>query len=77
MYICHCNALTDADVRRATEGGACRLREIYAAAGCRAQCGNCTGTMLCLLRSLIGRVEEPLAGAAPSGLAIGAVAGQQ
>jgi bacterioferritin-associated ferredoxin len=49
MYICHCNALTDADLRRATEGAG-RLAEVYHTCGCRAQCGNCAPTVLGILR---------------------------
>ncbi|MGE0415356.1 MAG: bacterioferritin-associated ferredoxin [Acetobacteraceae bacterium] len=50
MYICLCNAMTDADIRRAIANGARRPREVYEAAGCQAQCGGCTPTILDLLR---------------------------
>ena len=50
MYLCLCNALTDTDVRHAVQEGACRPREVYAACGCRAQCGGCTRTILGMVR---------------------------
>ena len=50
MYICLCNALTEAKVKQAVRDGAHRPREVYAAAGCRAQCGGCTGTVLGIIR---------------------------
>ncbi len=52
MYICLCNAITDADVHRAASVGARRPRDVYEAAGCQAQCGGCTVTILNLLRGL-------------------------
>jgi bacterioferritin-associated ferredoxin len=66
VYICLCNALTEAKVREAACDGARRPGEVYAACGGRAQCGTCTGTILCLLRKLAAPVEatgEMLAGA--------------
>ena len=41
MYVCLCNALTDADIERAMSEGAEAAREIYAASGGRARCGSC------------------------------------
>jgi bacterioferritin-associated ferredoxin len=57
VYICLCNALTEARVRDAASEGARRPGEIYAACGGRAQCGTCTSTILCLLRKLTASVE--------------------
>jgi bacterioferritin-associated ferredoxin len=59
VYICLCNALTEAKVRDAASEGARRPGEIYAACGGRAQCGTCTSTILCLLRKLTAPVEAP------------------
>jgi len=53
VYICHCNALTDHHVRQAVDGGARRTAEVYRAAGCKAQCGGCTRSVLCMLREFI------------------------
>jgi bacterioferritin-associated ferredoxin len=50
MYICLCNGLSDAQVGQAIRDGARRPRDIYAACGCRAQCGGCTRTILGVIR---------------------------
>jgi bacterioferritin-associated ferredoxin len=50
MYLCSCNALNDAQIGDAVREGARRPREVYAALGCRAQCGRCTGTVLRMIR---------------------------
>lgn len=51
MYVCLCNALTDRQVKAAAEAaGTTKPSEVYAACGCRAQCGNCIKRMLHLIR---------------------------
>ncbi len=51
MYVCICNALTDRTLREAAaEIGSTRPRDIYAACGCRAQCGRCVKAVLALAR---------------------------
>ncbi|GAB3594745.1 (2Fe-2S)-binding protein [Acetobacter peroxydans] len=50
MVVCSCNRLTHVDVETAVAGGATHPREVYAARGCRAQCGNCVQGVVCLLR---------------------------
>lgn len=50
MFVCLCNALDDRQVRQAVRDGAHRPREVYAACGCRAQCGGCTKTVLGIIR---------------------------
>ena len=51
MYICICNALTTRHVKQAIdEAGSVRPAEVYAACGCRAQCGSCVKKLLSLLR---------------------------
>jgi bacterioferritin-associated ferredoxin len=49
MYVCLCNALTDAQLRTAAAGAA-RVRDVYAGCCCQAQCGCCTATVLSILR---------------------------
>ncbi|MGK7862979.1 (2Fe-2S)-binding protein [Falsiroseomonas sp. E2-1-a4] len=51
MYICICNALTDKQIAAALASGADRPHDVYAACGCRAQCGGCTGTILSMVRA--------------------------
>jgi bacterioferritin-associated ferredoxin len=65
MYVCHCNALTDRDVSQAISEGATRPGEVYAACNCRAQCGVCTRTVLCLMREMLGAPDERLTLATP------------
>ena len=51
VYICLCNALTDRQVKQAaTAAGSTRPSSVYAACGCRAQCGQCVKALLDLLR---------------------------
>lgn len=58
MYVCLCNALTDRQVKAAAEAAnTTRPSEVYAACGCRAQCGNCIKRLLHLIRG-----EETTAG---------------
>jgi bacterioferritin-associated ferredoxin len=50
MYVCHCHALSDVRIGHAVRAGAERPRDVYAACGCRAQCGGCTKTILGIIR---------------------------
>ena len=59
MYVCLCNGLTDCQVRRAVEGGACRPREVYGACGCRAQCGTCVRMILAAIRDAAAAEPAP------------------
>lgn len=51
MYICLCNGLTDTQIAAVVAAGATRPKEVYCACGGRAQCGNCTATILSIIRS--------------------------
>ncbi len=55
-WVCLCNGITDEDVARAVCGGARRPKDVYAACGCRAQCGKCTREILSLIRVLPTRM---------------------
>jgi bacterioferritin-associated ferredoxin len=50
VIVCLCNALTDTQLCDAVAKGSCRPREVYAACGCKAQCGACTCTILAMIR---------------------------
>jgi bacterioferritin-associated ferredoxin len=64
LYICLCNALTDRRLKQAASAtGSARPAEIYAACGCRAQCGQCVQAVLDLLRDHASRTPEQLQGA--------------
>jgi bacterioferritin-associated ferredoxin len=45
MIVCSCNRLTDTHVAEAICAGAAAPAEIYAACGCRPNCGRCAATM--------------------------------
>lgn len=62
MYVCLCNGLTDQQVKDAASRGACRLRELYGACGCAAQCGNCAKTMLSIMREMTPAEAQAAAG---------------
>lgn len=61
VYLCLCNAISDAQVAQAVRDGASRPRDIYARCGCRAQCGCCTAAILGALRGLFAAVPAALA----------------
>lgn len=51
MIVCHCNVLTDRQIRDAISNGARRPSDTYAACGCRVQCGACVAEMRDLIRA--------------------------
>jgi bacterioferritin-associated ferredoxin len=60
MYVCLCNALTDHHVKQAaTSTGTTKPSSIYAACGCRAQCGQCVKALVSLLRGGDSAMPEP------------------
>jgi bacterioferritin-associated ferredoxin len=64
MYVCLCNALTDQTLRQAAvASGSTRPGEVYAACGCRAQCGQCVRAILALLRDQVAEAEPQFEGA--------------
>ena len=59
MYVCLCNALTDRQVKQAAaNAGTTKMSSVYAACGCRAQCGQCVKTLVTLLRGMDCLVPE-------------------
>jgi bacterioferritin-associated ferredoxin len=50
VYVCLCNALTDRQIKQAAAAGLTKPSSVYAACGCRAQCGQCARVVLDLLR---------------------------
>jgi len=41
MYICVCNAVTDADIRKAVDHGVRHMKQLSQATGCGTTCGCC------------------------------------
>ncbi len=68
MYVCLCNALTEADVHSATREGAARPAEVFAACRCRAQCGVCVRS-ICNLLGLGATLSDTCETAAAMGVA--------
>jgi len=63
VYVCLCNALTDRQVKQAAaDAGTTKPSSVYAACGCRAQCGQCVRALVALLRGE-NRLLPELAGA--------------
>jgi len=62
VYICLCNGLTDTQIATVVAAGADRPKAVYAACGCRAQCGGCTRTILATIREAAARTPGPFGG---------------
>jgi len=61
VYVCLCNALTDRQVKQAAAtAGSTKPSTVYAACGCRAQCGQCVKALVALLRVQDSAVPELL-----------------
>ncbi len=60
MYVCICNGLTDKRIEAAIAAGASRTHDVYSACDCKAQCGTCTSSILCMLRAGQNDVENAL-----------------
>jgi bacterioferritin-associated ferredoxin len=41
MFVCHCRAVTDAEIREAIGAGACDLEEVGRRCGAGVTCGGC------------------------------------
>ena len=41
MFVCHCRALTDGEIREVITGGACDLDEVGDRCGAGVTCGGC------------------------------------
>lgn len=64
VYLCLCNALTDQHLADALADPATRrTSDVYAACGCRAQCGGCVKTVVGLLRDKLALADTMLVGA--------------
>jgi bacterioferritin-associated ferredoxin len=57
VIVCHCNATTDREIRRAVRNGAGSLREVSRACGAARGCGGCAETVLAIISSELGARE--------------------
>jgi bacterioferritin-associated ferredoxin len=61
VYICLCNALTDRRLKQVmADGASATPAEVYAACGCRAQCGRCVRAVIDMLRDQVPSPETGL-----------------
>jgi bacterioferritin-associated ferredoxin len=51
VYVCICNALSEASIRDKAEAGARSVREVYNALGVRPQCGKCIPVIRDMVRA--------------------------
>jgi len=49
MYVCLCLGVSDRDLRRAVEAGACSAAEVMACTGAGTRCGACRPTVATLV----------------------------
>ncbi|MGH9118896.1 MAG: (2Fe-2S)-binding protein [Acidimicrobiales bacterium] len=59
MYICHCNAVTDASIRSAIDGGARTIDEVSARCRAGTGCGGCWPALFELLEKGLDLDERP------------------
>jgi bacterioferritin-associated ferredoxin len=59
LYVCLCNALTDRMLTQASSAiGSTRPGQVYAACGCRLQCGQCVRAVAKLLQDHAERAAD-------------------
>jgi bacterioferritin-associated ferredoxin len=73
VFVCHCRAVTDGEIREAISAGACDLEEVGRRCGAGTTCGGCCPLIQELLAqhadggpgaSSLGPRSEPLAASA-------------
>jgi bacterioferritin-associated ferredoxin len=67
MFVCHCRAVTDGEIREAIQAGACDLDEVGRTCGAGITCGGCCPLIQELLAEhaqRAGRAEPALAATA-------------
>ncbi|HET8602204.1 MAG TPA: (2Fe-2S)-binding protein [Segeticoccus sp.] len=62
MIICHCEVVTDRDVRAALDQGACTLAQACQATGAGQNCGGCVFSVKALLCQHGPTVDRPVGG---------------
>lgn len=53
MYVCVCKSITDSQIRRAVDEGACSMRDLCQNLGACSQCGKCAQHVLSELRQAL------------------------
>ncbi|HEX6421274.1 MAG TPA: (2Fe-2S)-binding protein [Acidimicrobiales bacterium] len=59
MIVCHCEVVSDRQIRDAAEHGACTVDEVGERCGAGTRCGSCRPTIDVLVATMLapGRVE--------------------
>ena len=65
MYVCSCNAFTDADVKAVASPAGDSVAAVFRCLGCRPQCGGCVLTIRKILDTVNTKIEWP--GRQPAG----------
>jgi bacterioferritin-associated ferredoxin len=59
MFVCHCRAVTDGEIREAIQAGACDLDEVGRSCGAGITCGGCCPLIQELLAEHATRAGRP------------------
>ncbi len=60
MYVCICSAVTDKDIKHATNSGACSMKDLRSSLSVGTSCGKCSGHAKGLLTEyLSSSVPQP------------------
>jgi assimilatory nitrate reductase catalytic subunit len=62
MFVCHCRAVTDGEIREAIQAGACDLDEVGRFCGAGVTCGGCCP----LIQELLAEHDQRAARAEPA-----------
>ena len=57
MVVCHCEGVTDRDMRQAQAAGACTPAQVVRATGAAKNCGGCLPALMALVRETSERQE--------------------
>ncbi len=66
MYVCICHAVTDKDIRKAVDGGACSLFDVQNELPVGSCCGSCEDTAQSLVEEYLSSQSRQARVPAPS-----------
>jgi bacterioferritin-associated ferredoxin len=58
MYVCLCMGVSDREIRRAIDEGACSTSEVMVCTGAGTRCGSCRSTIIALLKEVAEGPED-------------------
>jgi bacterioferritin-associated ferredoxin len=59
MYVCICNPVTDSEVRRCVQRGACTLSDLQMQLGVAVQCGTCASAAVAIIEEVTAGAFQP------------------